>query len=88
MNLYRSNLTNIVRAPGTIALGLGVWAYILFGWGAALLKAVFVILLVIAILVIALLIRILYIMKQMAQANSATPSISAAVRIMAPRIAP
>ena len=65
-NLYQSNLTIIVRAPFTIALVLGIWAYIIFGLGAALIKAIFVILLVIAILVLALLIRIVWIVKAMA----------------------
>jgi len=65
-NLYRSNLANIVRTPLTIAAGLGLWAYIIFGIGAAFWKAIFVILLVIAILVIALAIRIAWIVKRMA----------------------
>ncbi len=63
---YRSHLWNIVKAPATIVTGLGIWAYIIFGWGAALMKAMFVILLVVAIMVIAFLLRLLYLKKRMA----------------------
>ena len=67
MNTYRRNLWNIVRAPITLIAGLGVWAYIWLGLGAALLKAAFVILLVVMILVYAFILRLLYVMKQMAK---------------------
>jgi len=65
--IYQTNIVNIVKTPGTIVAGLGIWAYIIFGVGAALLKALFVILLFVAILVYALLIRILFIVKRMAR---------------------
>ncbi|MCF7822001.1 MAG: hypothetical protein K9M17_06125 [Mariprofundaceae bacterium] len=66
MAQYRSHLWSIVKAPATIVTGLGIWAYILFGWGAVFIKAMFFILLVIAIMVIAFVLRLLYLKKQMA----------------------
>jgi len=66
MARYRRHLWSIAKAVPTIVTGLGIWAYILFGWGAALMKAMFVILLVVAIMVWAFVLRLLYLKKRMA----------------------